>query len=231
MAPSWFSKSGISIGLVTFSLAVSSPVSLTLWQLSPQGLQPATWQAASPVKSSPVNPPAQAEWNNGSVKLTSTSGSWQSPDTWTVQNMEWSDLNHDGRVELTLLVKRPFKPWPVDQFLPYGGRIKNHHDIAGNSSHIIMIGWKKDHWGEVWAGSALARPVRMFTTADVNQDGIQELVVLEGDYDDTNVSQASSLAIWKWDGFGFELVSRLEQPCRQFILTYSRQNEPLILLQ
>ena len=24
------------------------------------------------------------------------------------------------------------------------------------SSHIILIGWKKDHWGEVWAGSALA---------------------------------------------------------------------------
>ncbi len=130
-----------------------------------------------------------------------------------------------------MLVQRPFEPWPVDRLLPYGGRIQNHHDADGNSSHIILIGWKRDHWGEVWAGSALARPVRAFKTADLNQDGKQELVVLEGNYDDMETSSASSLAVWQWGGFGFELVSRLERPVQQFALVFSRLNAVLILLQ
>jgi hypothetical protein len=208
-----------------------SPIPLTLWSLTPQGLEPAAWQQATPITIGMADPPALLEWKNSTVKITGDKGSWQSPAGWIVQQAEWTDLNHDNQPELTLLAKRPFEPWPVDRVLPYGGRIKNHQDAGGNSSHIILITWKKDHWGELWAGSALARPVRSFEAVDMNQDGRQELVVLEGSYEDSDPSNASSLAIWQWNGFGFNLVSRLERPVRTFIPVLSQQGTAMILLQ
>ncbi|MEI8131763.1 MAG: hypothetical protein WCG34_04980, partial [Leptolinea sp.] len=148
-----------------------------------------------------------------------------------VQQAEWTDLNHDGNPEVTLLVRRPFEPWPVDRILPHGGRIQAHQDAEGMSSHIIMLGWKKDHWGEVWAGSALARPVQQFGIADLNRDGKEELVVMEGNYQTKNSAPASSLAVWQWDGFGFELISRIDKPTNYFKILKTKQNQEFILIE
>src|SRR5512143_2793282 len=43
---------------------------------------------------------------------------WQSPETWQVTQALIADLNHDHLPEAVLLVWRPFKPWPVDKWLP-----------------------------------------------------------------------------------------------------------------
>jgi hypothetical protein len=216
---------------VVISLLCLSPVKLTLWELTPDGLMPAVWQQGTPPETKPAAQPAHLEWKNGTVFLTSPRGNWQSPAGWTVQQAEWTDLNHDNLPEVTLLVQRPFEPWPVDRLLPYGGRIQKHQDARGQSSHIILITWKQDHWGELWAGSALARPVRDFMAADINQDGKQELIVREGTYQDSDPSVASSLAVWKWSGFGFELISRLDHPSTRFNFIISRNNRSFILLQ
>jgi hypothetical protein len=168
---------------------------------------------------------------NSRFDLRCDQGNWSSPAGWTVQQADWTDLNHDGQSEVTLLVKRPFAPWPVDRVLPYGGFINSHQDADGFSSHIILIGWKGDHWGELWAGSALARPVRSFQTCDVNNDGRQELMVLEGDYTDRDQSTATSLAIWEWNSFGFDLVSRLKRPVTRAIPVLTEGNQSLILVQ
>jgi hypothetical protein len=212
------------------SLLCASPVRIYLWQITEDSLQPAKWQMTYPL------PPAQGQTTveikllNGSVTLVSPLGNWNSPATWQVQQAVNTDLNHDGNPEVTLLVRRPFEPWPVDRILPHGGRIQNHQDAEGMSSHIILIGWKKDHWGEVWAGSALARPVQHFEVADLNRDGKQELVVLEGSYRSRSLFSSSSLAVWRWDGFGFELVSRVEKTVNHFVITKTRQNQEIILI-
>ncbi len=99
------------------------------------------------------------------------------------------------------------------------------------SSHIILIGWKKDHWGELWAGSALARPVRSFFAVDLNNDGIQELITREGRYQDTDPSHASTLAVWRWNGFGFDLVSRVEKQSQRFTVIMDVERNCLLLLQ
>jgi hypothetical protein len=57
---------------------------------------------------------------------------WQSPPAWQVTQAQISDLNHDGRPEAILLVWRPFKPWPVDAWLPHGGRIESFQDSRGS---------------------------------------------------------------------------------------------------
>lgn len=133
---------------------------------------------------------------------------WKSPPDWRVTEAQSGDLNRDGMDEAILLVWRPFKPWPVDHFLPYGGRIKDFHDSHGESCQIILIGWQRGDWRELWAGSALARPVEQLAVADLDDDGWQELVALENDYDSTQ--SGGQLTVWRWIGFSFSLIDRSE---------------------
>jgi hypothetical protein len=228
---SGFFRYRIFLVLTVFgSLVCSSPIQVSLWQLTEYGLQPADWQQAIPVQSAPARIVGELKFKNGSVTISSSLGKWESPSTWQVQQATWTDLNHDGDPEATLLVRRPFEPWPVDRVLPHGGRIQSHQDSQGMSSHIILIGWKKDHWGDVWAGSALARPIQQFDITDLNEDGKQEMVVLEGDYKKGGSTLAGSLAVWKWNGFGFDLVSRVEKPANRFMILKTNLLEEIILL-
>jgi hypothetical protein len=102
----------------------------------------------------------------------------------------------------------------VDRWLPHGGRISDFQDKFGNSCHIILVGWLGNRWGEVWAGSALAEPVRSFAAADLDGDGIQDLVTLEGSYADDRPLEAfpleplpgNMIKVWNWNGFGFSVV-------------------------
>jgi len=135
---------------------------------------------------------------------------WQSPPDWQVRQAAFTDLNRDGMAELALLVWRPFEPWLVDRMLPRGGRIDTFHDAAGQSSQVILIGWKLDAYREVWAGSPLVDPLQIFYAVDLDGDGFQELAALEGRYNDQPGTPAWSLSLWDWNGFGFSLAERLE---------------------
>lgn len=134
--------------------------------------------------------------------------SWQSPPEWQVQQALVTDLDHDALPELALLVWRPFTPWPIDSYLPHGGRIADHQDRRGQSCHLVLIGWLGDDFGERWAGSALARPLREIAAADLDGDGWQELIALESEYNDPAFLPARGLAVWRWNGFGFDLHTR-----------------------
>jgi hypothetical protein len=135
---------------------------------------------------------------------------WQSPPAWNVVEAEITDLNHDGKPEATLLLWRPFQPWPSDKWIAHGGRIADFHDRAGNSCHIILIGWDGHGYRELWAGSALAEPVIMFSAADLNADGKQELVTLEARYATRGASHPDTVKIWAWNGFGFTVMASLK---------------------
>jgi hypothetical protein len=223
--------SSIEVVICLILLICSSPINVTPIQLENGRMTQGSLQNAR--ISFDFQPPADCsqKYRDGKFALHCSRGDWSSPAGWTVQQAAWTDLNHDGFPEVTLLVKRPFAPWPVDRVLPYGGYIKSHQDSEGFSSHIILIGWKKDHWGELWAGSALARPVRSFQAFDVDQDGRQELVVMEGSYTDRDPQSAADLAVWKWNSFGFDLVSRLDRPVSRFIPVINGNNTALILMQ
>jgi hypothetical protein len=81
------------------------------------------------------------------------------------------------------------------------------HDRENRSCHIILIGFQHGSYAELWAGSALADPLSDFTSADLNRDGNQELIALEGRYD-ARFFESSSLTVWEWNGFGFSLLTR-----------------------
>ncbi len=155
---------------------------------------------------------------------------WRSPDGWLVKQAIVADLNHDGRLEAVLLVWRDFRPWPVDQFMPNGGRIAGFHNQQGQSCHLILIGWKKNGFGELWAGSALAEPLLKIAAVDLNADGKQELVTLESDYQDSPGSPASAFSAWEWNGFGFSLLTRTNGHFRQMQVMVKPNQPPFVLI-
>ena len=143
---------------------------------------------------------------------------WQSPKDWQVKQAFVSDLNRDGNPEVTLLVWMPFTAWPVDSFLPHGGRISDFHNQQGLSCHVVLIGWNGKEYVEKWAGSALVRPVEQLSAVDLDGDGAQELVGLEGQYDATY--PGGTLTVWRWRGFGFVLVDETEYWFRSIRVLY-----------
>ena len=219
------------------ALTLVSPRGPRAWELTPQGLQP----IPPPASFELLEIPEQADLNGDGlpeklrladgylVILSGTQAAWQSPGSWRVAQAAFTDLNRDGTPEVTMLVWRPFRPWPVDAWLPHGGRIAGFHDAEGQSCHLILIGWKLGKYRELWAGSALAEPVRAFAAADYNADGKEELAALEVAYDDPPSAAASSLKVWEWNGFGFSAVYSLEGRFRQMQIVRAADDRILIL--
>jgi hypothetical protein len=132
---------------------------------------------------------------------------WSSPNEWDVIQARITDLNRDHTPEVGLLLWRTFSPWPIDAYLSHPGRIQDFHDREYRSCHFILIGRRREAYGELWAGSAMADPILSFTTADLDLDGWQELVALESKYD-ALFENATAITVWEWNGFGFTLLSR-----------------------
>jgi hypothetical protein len=156
---------------------------------------------------------------------------WRSPADWQVSQALIGDLDQDGQPEVDLLVWRPFRPWPVDRFLPFGGRIDAFQDSQGRSCQIILIAWRSGAYQERWAGSALAEPLRSFAVADLDGDGQQELVGLETAYDAPLSSAARAVSIWAWNGFGFSLLRRQIGAYYEMAVYNSDGLEPFLVLQ
>lgn len=205
--------------LLTFAALVQvTPAAVRAWDLASATLKP----ISLPAGTIPVHPPAEADLNadrapetlsleDGRLAVLTEEGTvWESPLGWDVTQAEFTDLNRDGAPEVALLVWRPFQPWPVDEFLPHGGRIADFHDEEGYSCHVILIGWMRGRYDELWAGSALADPVTAFAAADLDGDTAQELVTLEGRYTGSRSGPARMLKVWEWNGFGFTVVSSVK---------------------
>ena len=220
------------------ALLQTSPVPLRALDLELAGLVP----VSIPAGRVSLLPVTQADLDGDStletIRLTDgraaiLSGSqtvWQSPAAWMVLQAEITNLNHDNAPEVTLLVWRPFQPWPVDQWLPHGGRIDSFHDADGQSCHIILIGWTRGGYHELWAGSAMADPITSFAVADLNNDNVQELVALEGRYADPRSAPARTLKVWEWNGFGFTVVSEMEGTFSKMTLVEAEDGRILILV-
>jgi hypothetical protein len=227
-------------------LPQTSPAPLRALELEPAGLVP----FPMPTRVSPVTPVTQADLDgNGTPeslllsggRLTILSGSgiiWQSPPVWQIVQAAISDLDRDGKPEVTLLLWRPFRPWPSDQWLPNGGRIAGFHDAAGQSCHIILIGWRDGSIRELWAGSPMADPITSFAVADLEGKGTQVLVALEGRYTDPKPrpetpegsAPARTLKIWEWNGFGFSVVSYVNGTFSKLTLVQADNGHILVLV-
>ncbi len=238
-------NSSILMLLALCSILQVTPVPVRAWDLDSAALKPARLPAGTNL----IQPPAQADLNadgvpetlsliNGRLTIeTENQTVWESLPGWDVVQAAFTDLNQDDMPEAALLVWRPFQPWPVDEFLPYGGRIAEFHDEEGNSCHIIMIGWIRGRYDELWAGSALADPVTAFAAADLDGDSLQELVTLEGRYAGSGLALSSAegssparmLKVWEWNGFGFSIVSEVKGSFSGLTIVQEENGQFLIL--
>ena len=230
-----FHRKWLLLGLA--ALLLVSPAPIRVWHLEKATLQPVQLppeaQAVQPLASVDFDGDGNPEalrvangrafiWSNGQIR-------WQSPPAWEVRQAQIADLNRDGLPEAVLLVWRPFKPWPIDAWLPHGGRIDNFHDSAGRSCHLILIGWAKNSFRERWASSALAEPIKAFAVADLTGSGEQLLVTLESEYDDPPSTPAKQLKVWEWNGFGFTVVSQIQGTFNQLAVARTNNGQLLIL--
>ncbi|HEY70764.1 MAG TPA: hypothetical protein G4O08_09290 [Anaerolineae bacterium] len=194
------------------ALSLTSPVPLQLMAWTADALQATAFPAKRVLMVSPATVDLDGDGSLESVELVDgraiirreDADLWTSPEDWQVIQGSISDLNHDDQPEVALLLWREFAPWPVDAYMLHPGRIQDFHDAHNRSCHLILIGWRSQTFREIWAGSALSDPITAFSAVDIDGDGRQELIALEGTYD-RNKRVARAITVWDWNGFGFTL--------------------------
>lgn len=225
------------LALSILALFSVSPASIHAWELIGDSIQPVRMPPASrqlfQLEQTDFDEDGVAESIeiiDGQARiLTGEIVRWQSPLGWNVKQVGLSDMNQDGAVEAVLLVWRPFKSWPVDRWLPSGGRIDDFQNAKGESCHIILIGWHREKFAERWAGSALSQPITTLNLTDIDKDGFDELITLESTYETEVVSHANALKVWEWNGFGFSLVSKLAGAFNDLLIVQAPDQRILFL--
>lgn len=228
-------KTPFFIWIILLALLTVSPVPLHTWQVQNEfALYPdrdyPSWQIMvhTPLAAVELATPQDClTFRDGEVSIANCENptgevKWQSGADWQVTEAIAADLNRDGLTELAMVVWRPYQPWPIDAYLPHGGRISEFQDRQGMSCHLILVGWDGNLYRELWAGSSLADPIFHIRTVDLDSDDFQELVALEGNYDSLN--RTGNLTVWDWSGFGFRLRDRLEKPISDFGIVSDGQN-------
>ncbi len=133
---------------------------------------------------------------------------------WEIASATLADVTGDGTSEWVLLVWRRWRDWPIQRWSSLPSPIAGFHDTAGRSCHLILLDPLTGR--EVWAGSALPVPFLALAVRDVDGDGHNELIALEGNYATGPLGPATSIDVWHWNGFGFVLEGRFPTPITLF---------------
>ena len=117
---------------------------------------------------------------------------WRSDPAWRVVDVALGDPNDDGRYELLAALWKP-------------------DDTGALTSHPFVIGHRGGAVKVIWGGSAVTRGIHEVALADVDNDGVEELLVLESARpgDGLDATQRA-LSVWDWHGWGFNLRWRSE---------------------
>ncbi|MBU0704030.1 MAG: VCBS repeat-containing protein, partial [Chloroflexi bacterium] len=128
------------------------------------------------------------------------------PADWHITASVLADVTGDSVSEWALIVWRPWRDWPIQRWSPAPSPIAGFHDAAGDSCHLILL--DPSDGREIWAGSALPAPLLALAVGDVDGDGRNEVVTLEGNYATGRDGPATRVDVWRWNGFGFTMEWR-----------------------
>ncbi len=137
--------------------------------------------------------PEAVIWEGGRVRIERDGATvWQSEPGWRIVDVAAGDAWNDLRQEVLMAL------WKDDaQGVP--------------RSHPFIAGHRRGYYDLLWGGSAVVDPIHELELGDVDADGLNELVVLEGRYDDPAGSSARFVTVWRWNGWGFVLLWRSEE--------------------
>ena len=126
---------------------------------------------------------------------------WTSDPEWQVEKVAVGDVNYDDQEDLTMIVWKkgnygPDKPFWVEE-----------NDMSlGN--HLFVYTFENSEFKPLWQSSGINKPNIDLWVVDIDNNGRNELVVLEDD--DSDLGQAEYVAVWQWDDWGFSNVWRSE---------------------
>lgn len=121
---------------------------------------------------------------------------WQSDPEWKVENVILEDIDNDKKTDIIISL---WKFGKHGDDLPFW--LKENTKEWGN--HLFIYGWKNGKIKSIWCSSTIDAPIREMMVGDVNGDGKNELIVLEGNYAQPQNSLAEYITVWAWNGWGF----------------------------
>jgi len=126
---------------------------------------------------------------------------WQSPQEWTIRQICLADADNDKQTELVMVV---WKHGSFGNAKPFWFKGPDNEYTC----HLFLYRMVSGRLKEVWCSSALVNPIIEMKVEDSNQDGLNELNVVEG----PRAGFAYSLrqlfhrqeTTWIWDSWGFK---------------------------
>lgn len=120
---------------------------------------------------------------------------WHTDEGWKVEGFFLTDADNDGIADLSLSV---WKPGNYGEAMPFW---VGENDMSVRN-HFFVYSLEDDRMRPVWQSSNLAAPDCGFTIDDIDADGKNELIAMEGDYADA-VCRGRRLSVWRWHEWGF----------------------------
>ncbi len=128
---------------------------------------------------------------------------WESPDNWKITDFILADSTNDGVLDLNLSLWKPGNFGPSKPFW-----VKENDMSVKN--HFFVFSLAEGSLKQVWGSSNLSNPNCEFEIADVDADGKNDLIVIEGEYLEDEKCVGKNMAVWYWNGWGFSNKWRSE---------------------
>jgi poly-gamma-glutamate synthesis protein (capsule biosynthesis protein) len=129
---------------------------------------------------------------------------WQSPDDWWVDNFALADSTNDGISDINLSL------WKAGNFGESKPFWVEENDISVKN-HFFVFDYVNGVVKQIWGSSNLGVPNCEFKIMDIDGDGKNDLIVVEGDYSQEPECKGSYVSIWKWNDWGFSNEWRSEK--------------------
>ncbi len=131
---------------------------------------------------------------NGRIKIWKENNLiWYSPEEWWIDDFFLGDADNDGIDELGLLV------WKTGSFGSKKPFWLEGEDTSFRN-HLFLYKLMNSEIKPVWQSSNLDQPNFHAILVDYNDDGKNELLVIEGSYEDFDLRKTT---LWEWNGWGF----------------------------
>ena len=116
---------------------------------------------------------------------------WQSNSEYQAEKVVVGDVDNDQKTEILISLWKWGKYGPD---LPFW--LNENVNDFGN--HLFIYEWREGEIKLAWGSSTLDAPIREMEVADADGDEKNDLIVLEGSYDDPRDALARYVTVWKW---------------------------------